>query len=242
MDPKILAELAPTGVLRAGLNMANMLLITGRTPDGTPDGVAPDMARELARRLGVGVSLVEFPSPGAVADAGPDDVWDIAMIGAEPARAETIDFTAAYVEIEATYLVRDGAPFRAVGDVDRAGVRIAVSGRSAYDLYLSRNLENAELVRGQGVAGAVRLFVDDGLDAIAGLRPALVEEAEKLPGTHLLDGGFTAVQQAMGTQKGKPAGSAFLAAFVEDAKAGGLVAGLIERHGVAGRLSVAGPA
>ncbi len=239
MDPKILSDLTSTGTLRAGLNMANTFLVTGKTSDGEPDGVAPDMAREIARRLGVGVSLVPFPSPGEVADAGNDGLWDIALIGAEPARAETIDFTAAYVEIEATYLVPRDSPFKTIQDVDRDGVRIAVSGRSAYDLYLARNLKHAELVRAKGVGGAVELFVKDGLDAIAGLRPALAPEAEKLPGARLLDGCFTAVQQAIGTQRGKPAGAEFLAEFVEDAKASGLVARLVERHGVAGRLSVA---
>ncbi len=241
MDPKILSDLASTGTLRVGLNMGNALLITGRTPDGEPDGVAPDMAREIAGILAVGVSLVRFPSPGEVADAGPNGVWDIALIGAEPARAETIDFTAAYVEIDATYLVPRNSPFKTIQDVDRDGVRIAVSGRSAYDLYLARNLDHAELVRAQGVAGAVELFVDEKLDALAGLRPALIAEAEKLPGARLLDGRFTAVQQAIGTQKGKHAGAKFLAEFVEDAKASGLVAELVKRHGVEGRLSVAQP-
>lgn len=241
MDPKILSDLASTGTLRVGLNMGNALLITGRTPDGEPDGVAPDMAREIARILAVGISLVPFPSPGEVADAGPNGEWDIALIGAEPARAETIDFTAAYVEIDATYLVPRNSPFKTIQDVDRDGVRIAVSGRSAYDLYLARNLDHAELVRAQGGGAAAELFVNEKLDALAGLRPALIAEAEKLPGARLLEGRFTAVQQAIGTQKGKEYGAKFLAEFVEDAKASGLVAKLVERHGVVGRLSVAEP-
>ena len=239
MDQEILSDLASTGKLRVGLNMANGLLITGRTTDGEPDGVAPDMAREIAQRLGVGLSLVQFASPGEVADAGAEGAWDIALIGAEPARAETIDFTVAYVEIDATYLVPAESPLQTIQDVDRDGVRIAVSGRSAYDLYLARNLAHAELVRAQGVAGAVELFVNDKLDALAGLRPALIAEAEKLPGARVLEGRFTAVQQAIGTPKGKRAGARYLAEFVAEAKAGGLVARLIERHGVEGRLSVA---
>lgn len=239
MNANILSQLAPGGTLRAGLNMANILLVTGNTADGEPDGVAPDMARELARRLGVAVAMVPFASPGEVADAGAKNAWDIALIGAEPSRAETIDFTAAYVEIEATYLVPAGSALRTVGEVDRAGVRIAVSGRSAYDLYLSRNLDHAELVRAKGLPGAMELFAREGLEAVAGLRPALVDEAAKLPGARVLDGKFTAVQQAIGTQKGKDAATRYLRAFVEEAKASGLVAGLIARHGVEGRLSVA---
>ncbi len=236
------SELAYDGTLRAAINMANSLLVTGSTPEGEPDGVAPDVARAIAERLGVEVSFVKFASPGELADAVDGDVWDIGMIGAEPARAERIAFTAAYVEIEATYLVPEGSPLASVEDVDRDGVRIAISGRSAYDLFLSRSLEHAELIRGQGVKGAVELFVRDKLDALAGLRPALMAEAERLAGSRVLDGRFTTIQQAVGTARGNDAGAAFLAEFVEDAKASGLVARLIERHGVAGRLSVASPA
>lgn len=242
MDQDVVAQLAPGGTLRAGINMANMLLVTGKTPDGDPDGVAPDMAREIAGRLGVGVSFVPFPTPGELADALADDKWDIGMIGAEPTRAETIAFTAAYVEIDATYLVPEGSPFTAVEDVDREGVRIAVSGRSAYDLFLTRDLKHAELVRAKGVTGALELFLAEKLDALAGLRPALIPEVGKLPGARILDGRFTAVQQAIGTKPGNEAAGAFLREFVEEAKTSGLVAGLIERHGVVGRLSVAQPA
>lgn len=242
MDQDVLSELAPGGTLRAGLNMGNPLLITGSTPAGDPDGVAPDLAREIARRLGVAVSFAPFSSPGELADAAADDVWDIALIGAEPARAERIDFTPAYVEIEATYLVPGDSPFASIDDVDRAGVRIAVSGRSAYDLYLSRNLEHAELIRAKGISGSSDLFFNDKLDALAGLRPALNKEAEKHQGVRILDGRFTAVQQAVGVKKGNEAAAAYLRDFVEEVKASGLVAQLIERHGVLGRLSVAPPA
>ncbi len=242
MPSDVLSELASGGTLRAAINMANSLLVTGSTAAGDPEGVAPDMARAIADRLGVALSYVPFASPGELADAVDGGVWDIGMIGAEPARAERIAFSAAYVEIEATYLVPGGSPFASVEEVDRDGVRIAVSGRSAYDLYLSRNLRNAELVRAQGVSGAVELFVRDKLDALAGLRPALAAEAEKLPGARVLDGRFTAVQQAVGTRRGNEASASFLGDFVEEAKASGLVQRLIERHGVTGRLSVAPPA
>jgi len=239
MDTEILTQLAPKGTLRVGLNMLNNLLITGTTQDGEPDGVAPDMGRAIAERLGVEVTLVQFPSPGHIADAAGDDSWDIGLIGAEPARAEVMDFTAAYVEIAATYLVPESSTFQTVEDVDSAGTRIAISGRSAYDLYLTRALKNAELVRSQGISGAVALFTDDKLDALAGLRPALVAEVEKLPNTRILDGKFTAVQQAIGVQKGKNEAAKFLADFVEEAKSSGLVASLLDRHGVTGKLSVA---
>ncbi|MBT5050166.1 MAG: transporter substrate-binding domain-containing protein [Rhodospirillaceae bacterium] len=241
MDADIIAQLAPSGTLRAGLNMANKLLNTSETAAGDPDGVAADMARAIAEKLGVGVSLIRFASPGELADEVSNDIWDIGFIGAEPTRAETIDFTAAYVEIEATYLVAEDSRFQTVEDVDSDGVRIAVSGRSAYDLYLSRNLKNAELIRAQGVPGAVDLFKTGDYDALAALRPALVAEIDDLPGTRILDDRFTAVQQAIGTQKGKEKATKFLSDFVEEAKASGFVASLIEKHGVVGRLSVAQP-
>ena len=239
---KARAELAPTGILRAGINMANILLVTGRTDVGDPDGVGPEFAREIADRLGVGVAYVPFPTPGELADAVDSGLWDIGLIGAEPTRAEKISFTAAYVEIEATYLVPAGSPLKTIEDVDRAGVRIAISGRSAYDLYLSRTLKNAELVRAQGLPGATEAFIDQKLDALAGLRPALTDDLAKNPGGRILDGRFTAVQQAVGTRKANGAAAKFLADFVEEMKANGTVAKLIEKHGVVGRLSVAQPA
>ncbi len=239
MPQDIVSELAPSGTLRAGINMANGLLVTGSTAAGAPSGVAPDMAREIADRLGVAVAYVPFASPSQVAEAAGRDAWDIALIAAEPARAETIAFSAAYVEIEATYLVRQSASFRSAEDVDRPGARIAVSAGTAYDLYLTRSLKHAELQRTSGQAGAVDLFVTGKLDALAGLRPALNRQVEELPGTRILEGRFTAVQQAIGTKPGNRAAAAFLQEFVAEAKASGLVARLIERHGVAGRLQVA---
>jgi polar amino acid transport system substrate-binding protein len=172
MSQDIIAELAPGGTLRAGINLANILLVTGSTPAGEPTGVAPDMARAIAERLGVAVSYVPFASPGEVADAAGTDAWDIALIAADPQRAETIAFSAAYVEIEATYLVPAGSEIRSLADVDRPGMRVAVSDRSAYDLYLSRSLKHAELHRAKGLAATFDLFVDQKLDALAGLRPA----------------------------------------------------------------------
>src|SRR5579875_140843 len=236
---QVISELAPTGVLRAAINMGNFLLVTGKTPSGEPAGVAPDMAAEIARRLGVPIAYIPYARPGELADAAGTGVWDIGLIGAEPQRAEKIAFTPAYVEIEATYLVPAGSPLRTIAEVDRPGIRIAVTARSAYDLWLERNIRQARLVRANSGEAAFRQFVDDGLEAYAGLRPALLALVEKLPGARILEGKFTAVQQAIGTARQNEAGAAFLRDFVEEAKASGLVARLIERHGVTGRLSVA---
>ena len=240
MSQSVIAELAPHGVLRAGINMGNFLLVTGKTESGDPDGVSPDMARTIAARLGVPLKLVPFARPGELADAAGTDVWDIGLIGAEPARAEKIAFTPAYVEIESTYLVPAGSSISRIEEVDRPGVRIAVTARAAYDLWLERNIKHATLVRGQNQAETISIFQKDGLEALAGLRPGLLGDVEKMPGARILDGQFTAVQQAIGTARANTAAAKFLEAFVAEAKSSGLVASLIEKHGVVGRLSVAG--
>ena len=234
------SELAPTGVLRAGINLSNFLLVTGKSAAGDPEGVSPDMAAEIAKRLGVPVKYVPYKTPGELADMAGTGAWDIGLIGAEPQRAEKIAFTAAYCEIEATYLVPAGSPLKAIADVDKSGVRIAVTGRSAYGLWLDRNIKNATLVRSDTLDSAYDQFVRDKLDALAGLRPRLLSDVKKLPGARILDGQFTAVQQAIGTARKNEAGAAFLRKVVEEAKASGLVAQLIARHKVIG-LSVAPP-
>ncbi len=238
MVSQIASELAPTGVLRAGINMSNGLLVTGRSPSGDPAGVAPDMAAEIARRLGVPVVYVKFERPSTLADAAGTNAWDIGLIGAEPARAEKIAFTPAYCEIEATYLVPAGSPFQAVGDVDRTGTRIAVRRGSAYDLWLERNIKHATMVRSDMADGPFNQFVAEKLEALASLRTQLLEDVKKLPGARILPGNFTTVQQAIGTAKSNTAGAAYLRDFVAEAKRSGLVARLIEKHHVVG-LSVA---
>ncbi|MBW6398378.1 transporter substrate-binding domain-containing protein [Roseomonas sp. HJA6] len=238
MSPEIVSQIAPHGVLRAGINLSNFLLVTGRDEFGNPVGVSPDMAGAVAARLGVPLRLVPYASPGLLADAAGTDAWDIGLIGAEPQRAQTIAFTAAYTEIEATFLVPAGSSIASIVEVDRPGVRIASTARAAYDLWLERNIRQATLLRAEGLDGALRLFLDEKLEALAGLRPRLLKDVATLPGARILDGQFSAVQQAIGTARGNDAAAAFLHGFVEEAKASGLVASLIAKHGVQG-LSVA---
>jgi polar amino acid transport system substrate-binding protein len=187
---------------------------------------------------GFPVEIMAYESPGKLADAAKAGVWDVGFLGAEPQRANEIDFTAAYVEIEATYLVPPGSPLQSIADVDREGVRIAISEKSAYDLYLTRNLKHAQLVRERGADNVFRRFVDEKLDALAGLKPRLVTDQENLPGSRILDGRFTAVQQAIGTPKGRAAGARYLREFAEEVKASGLVARTIEKNNIRG-LTVA---
>ncbi|WP_299626458.1 transporter substrate-binding domain-containing protein [Pelagibius sp.] len=239
MAADALSELSVPGTLRAGINLANRLLVTGTSPSGDPQGVAPDIAAAIAERLGVGLALVPFATAGAVADAAEQDVWDIGLIAADPKRAETVAFCEAYVEIEASYLVPPNSPLQSIEDVDRPGVRIALVDRAAYDLYLTRTLKRAELHRAPIHAEAFALFVDEKLDAMAGLAPALSEMAQQLPGARVLDGGYTAIRQAVCTKPKNATLQGFVDRFLAEAKASGLVATLIERYGVQGKLKVA---
>jgi len=241
MTEAVVAELAPTGTLRAAINMGNFLLVSGTGASGDPEGVAPDMARAIAERLGVPVSYAPFASPGELVDAAGTNAWDIGLVGAEPAREKLLTFTAAYAEILATYVVPADSSLTSVEEVDSAGTRIIVRERAAYGLYLARALKQAELV-GTGTHDEARQrFVDEKFDALAGLRSGLLADVEKMPGFKVLDGGFTSVQQAVGTLKPNKAAIGFLAEFVEEAKSSGLVQSLIDKHKVRG-LTVAPPA
>ena len=232
---EVRAALAPSGVLRTGLNYGNFLLVLADGPAGEPRGIAPDLAREIGRRLGVPLEFARFPQAGPLADGVRDNLWDIAFLGNEPQRAAEIAFSPAYLEIPVTYLVPAGSPIGTPADVDRDGVRIAVSGKSAYDLFLSRTLKRAALVRAEGIEASVKLFEEQKLEALACLTPRLIAAAAALPGSRVLDGRVTGVQQSIGTPRGRPgAGAEFLGAFVDEAKGSGLVARLIEKHGVRG--------
>ncbi len=239
--PSAGAELAPGGKLRVGINHSNFLLVNPGSPHGAPRGIAPDLALELGRRLGVPVQFVSFDGAGKTADAIRDAEVDAGFIASEAERASVIEFSSAYLELPATYLVPAGSPLGSLGEVDRAGVRIAVSGRSAYDLYLSRTLKNAELVRAESIPASFKLFVEQKLDALAGLKPGLLADVQKIPGARLLEGQFTAVQQSIGLPKKRAAAVRHVREFVEDAKRSGLVARLVEKHGVKG-VNVAPPA
>lgn len=234
MTPAQKSELAPGAKLRVGVNLGNFLLVNKDASSGELRGVVPDLAAELARRLGVPFELVSYPGAGEVADAVATGTWDVAFIGAEPQRAASIAFTRAYVEIPATYLVPPGSPIRTLADVDRPGVRIATAARSAYDLYLSRNLKHAQLVRAEGLPASYDLFVREKLEVLSGLLPRLTSDVLRLPGARILDGRFTAIQQAIGTPKARSAAAQYLRQFVADITTSGLVADAIERHHVQG--------
>jgi polar amino acid transport system substrate-binding protein len=237
LDPapeEIVRQLAPTGTLRAGINLSNFLLVSSRTADGGPAGVSPDMARAIAESLGLGLQFVTYESPSKLADAAGLDEWDLALVGAEPQRAEVIAFTPAYTEIEATYLVAPHSQLKTIADVDKPGVRIAVTDRTAFGLWLDRNIRHAELVRATTMDETVAIFTEQRIDALAGLRPRLISDAATVPGSVLLEGRFMTVKQAVGVPRAKDTVLPFLTSFVEAAKSTGLVASLIRKHGVTG--------
>jgi polar amino acid transport system substrate-binding protein len=237
LSPAAKSELAPTGKLRVGINYGNFLLVTKHS-ETEYTGIAVDLGRELGQRLGAPVDLVPFATAGKLADAVKAGAWDVAFLGNEPQRATEIAFSPAYLEIEATYLVPAGSTIRSIDEVDRKGVRIATAVNSAYDLYLSRNLKHATLVRANAIQGSYDAFVKDKLEVLSGLKPRLLDDARTLPGSRVLDGRFTVVQQSVGTPQGRPAAASYLSEFAKDVKTSGFVAEAIARHKVRG-VSVA---
>jgi polar amino acid transport system substrate-binding protein len=232
------ADLAPTGALRAAVNYGNAILATKDGSTGESRGVAIDLMQDIGRRLGVPVAIVSYDSVAVMGDAAPSGVWDVAFLGSDPAREKLMGFTAAYLEIEATYLVPGASPLRAAADVDRDGVRVAAPARANYELFLSRNLKRAELVSTPSAAAAFEALATGQVDALAGLTQSLLGLAPKLPSSRLVDGRFMGVQQSIAVPKGKDAGLRYLRTVVEDAKKSGLVARAIERTGAKG-VSVA---
>lgn len=224
------AILLPTGKLRAAINYGNTVLAQ-RGSHGEPRGVSVALATELARRLGVELESVAFEAAGKVVDAAGQGVWDIAFLAIDPMRADQVAFTAPYVLIEGTYLVREDGPYSSIEQLDAPGVRISVGKGAAYDLYLSRSLQHAELVRGPTSASAVELFLAQGLDAAAGVRQPLEAAAREHRSLKVLPGHFTAIRQAMATPAANAAALPFLKAFVEEMKASGFVAQALAESG-----------
>ncbi|TMJ06233.1 MAG: transporter substrate-binding domain-containing protein [Alphaproteobacteria bacterium] len=226
VSPDVLQDLAPTGTLRASINLGNIVLAQG-TPDD-PRGVTPELARELGRRLGVPVALSCFDAAGKAFEAMKAGKVDIVFLAIEPVRAAEIEFTAPYVIIEGVYMVPKNSTLKTPADVDKPGIRVGVNKASAYDLFLTRTLKNATLVRSEDGA---QLFVDEKLDAAGGVKQALQAFAKGRSDVRLMDERFMEIQQAMGCARGKLAGAAHLRSFVEEMKASGFVADALKRSG-----------
>jgi len=230
VDQDVLQDLAPTGVLRAAINYGNPVLAQ-RGADGQPSGVSTALATALAAELGVAIEFVTFDAAGKVFAALPEARWDLAFLAIEPVRAEEIEFSHPYVIIEGTYLVRENSPFHSVAELDRKGLRLAVGKGAAYDLFLSRTLSEAELVRAPTSAAAVDWFVEQQLDAAAGVRQPLEGFARANPGYRVLYDSFTEIRQAMAVPKGRLAGARFIRAFLNEKIRSGFVAEQLRQSG-----------
>ena len=227
-------QLAPSGKLRIGINYGNAVLAKRDGASGELRGVAVDLARELGRRCQLAVELVAFESAGKMAAAVKAGAWDAAFLAVEPGRADELAFTAPYLLIEGTYLTPPGSPIRSIADVDHAGVRIGVSTGSAYELFLSRNLRQAQTIKAENPNTTFDLLIDGKVDVVAGVRQALLANAAKLPGSRVFDERFMAIEQAMGMPHGREAGLQILREFIEEMKASGFVAQALERAGIRG--------
>ena len=229
-----IADLAPTGKIRAAINFGNPILATKDPATGQARGVSVDLARELGRRLAVPVELVTFASAGEVVDAFKAGTIDVGFVAIDPARAVDISYTEAYVVIEGAYLVTRDSPIRSNAEVDRAGTRVVVGAKSAYDLYLSRELKLATIIRAPSSPAVTDFFLAQRLDVAAGVKQQLEADAKRLSGLRLLDGRFMVINQAMGTPRGRDAGAQYLRDFVATMKSSAYVAESLKRHGIAG--------
>jgi len=238
MKEKVKNALAPHGVLRAGINMANFLLASGTHKDGTPDGVSPDLARRIAAELGVPCQLVPFDSPGELADAVDKDRWDIANIAVEAERAQHIDFSSPYVLIDANFMVRKDAPFTSNADIDTPDLRIAAYERSAYDLWLTENFTRARMVRSLSIARSHADFREGRADVLASLKPKLLEELAASDGVRIIEPPFTGIKQAVGIRKGAPDALGFLNHLIADLLGTGFIRACLKKHGVEEKLSI----
>jgi polar amino acid transport system substrate-binding protein len=223
--------LAPTGKLRVAINFGNSVLAQKDPTTGEPRGISGDLARELAKRLGVPIAFTVFDAAGKVTEAVKKGDLDIVFLAIDPVRGADIDFTGPYVVIEGAYAVPAASSIKSNDDVDRAGVRIAVARGSAYDLYLTRTIKNATLVRESSGVEALDMFLRDKLDVAAGVKQPIIAFANSHPGLRVLPGRFMVIEQAMGTPKGREAGVRYLRAFVEEMKASGFVADGLKRSG-----------
>jgi len=234
-DPSVLSSFAPNGTLRASINLGNPILANKDAVTGEPVGVSIDLAREIGKRLGLPIDLVVFDTAGKSVEAVSDERADIGFFAIDPARGASIAFTAPYVLIEGFYMVRNDSPIQDNSEVDRAGIRVAVGKGSAYDLFLSRELKHAQIVRAPSSPTVVQTFLEQRLELAAGVKQQLESDAAKTPGLRLLGERFMVIQQAMGLPKSRgDAATEYLRRFVEEMKASGFVADSLQRHKIGG--------
>jgi polar amino acid transport system substrate-binding protein len=238
MDKAVKDALAPKGVLRAGINLSNFLLVSSKLLDGSPEGISTDLAKRIAEEIDVPCEFVSFDRPGELADAVDMDIWDIGNIAFEVERAQTIDFSIPYVLIDANFLVRKDAVFTTNGEVDKAGVRIAVSERSAYDLWLANHFKNPEIIRAKSIQGSHEIFLRGEADVLASLKPKLLEELSSSNDYRIIQTPFTAVKQSVGVKKGNPEAVRFLNDLIGKLIDNGFIGASLKKHRMDQKLSI----
>ena len=238
MSEIILKQLAPRGYLRAAINLSNFLLVTGKEANGDPQGVSPDMARALAHELGVDIELISFSRPGELADAIFEDKWDIGNIANESERAKSITFSLPYTSIESTFLLRKHLNFNTIKDIDQEGIRIAVAERSAYDLWLTENIKNADLIRAKSIDESFSIFQENKYEVLAGLRPKLTDDVKKTKDCLILNESFTYINQCIGSKPNNLEAASFINKFIKKNIKNGFIKSLLIKYNVLGKLSL----
>jgi len=238
MIDDIIKKIAPTGVLRVGVNMSNFLLVNSKDKLGVIDGVSPGIGKKLAKELNISFEIVQFANPGLLADAVDNNEWDIGNIASEKERGKTIDFSDPYVNIDANFLFREEDNFKNNNDIDQSGIKIAVFERSAYDLWLTENFKKAELIRVNSIEESHNLFKENKVNILAGLKPKLIDEMKKNNNYEMIQSPFTYIKQSIGIKKGNPEVLDFINKFISNNIKEGYIKSLLKQHNVHDKLSI----
>ena len=238
MIDDIIKKIAPTGVLRIGVNMNNFLLVNSKDKSGVIDGVSPGIGKKLAKELNISFKIVQFANPGLLADAVNNNEWDIGNIASEKERSKTIDFSDPYVNIDANFLFREEDNFKNNNDIDQSGIKIAVFERSAYDLWLTENFKKAELIRVNSIEESHNLFKENKVNILAGLKPKLIDEMKKNNNYEMIQSPFTYIKQSIGIKKGNPEVLDFINKFISNIIKEGYIKSLLKQHNVQDKLSI----
>ena len=238
MIDDIIKKIAPTGVLRIGVNMSNFLLVNSKDKLGVVDGVSPGIGKKLAKELNISFEIVQFANPGLLADAVNNNEWDIGNIASEKERGKTIDFSDPYVNIDANFLFREEDNFKNNNDIDQSGIKIAVFERSAYDLWLTENFKKAELIRVNSIEESHNLFKENKVNILAGLKPKLIDEMKKNNNYEMIQSPFTYIKQSIGIKKGNPEVLDFINKFISNKIKEGYIKSLLQQHNVQDKLSI----
>ena len=238
MIDDIIKKIAPTGVLRVGVNMSNFLLVNSKDKLGVIDGVSPGIGKKLAKELNISFEIVQFANPGLLADAVDNNEWDIGNIASEKERGKTIDFSDPYVNIDANFLFREEDNFKNNNDIDQSGIKIAVFERSAYDLWLTENFKKAELIRVNSIEESHNLFKENKVNILAGLKPKLIDEMKRNNNYEMIQSPFTYIKQSIGIKKGNPEVLDFINNFISNKIKEGYIKSLLQQHNVQDKLSI----